>query len=203
MVSKVAVSVLLSTLALSASTMEVLHATEASAEPCTTGDALAMFEALQVATNVMRPRGIEAPKLLDTLSRCQYRLFRNGATFTFSEEDTFLGGVLWLYDYDNLGLTREEAIADLESIQDRVWLAEVQPGGATGPWVEQPLMRTAYKNIESAVFGLTVLQHRAFITRLPPGEYWSYWESRSPGAPDVTATVRLSITPASVSPAQH
>jgi hypothetical protein len=118
------------------------------------------------------------------------------ATFTFTDEDVFLGGIVQLYDYENAGLSREEAIADLESIQDRVWLAEVLSGGVTGAWVEQPLMRTAYKNIESAVLGLTVLQQRAFITSLPPGEYLSYWESSYQGVPDLTALVRLIIAPA-------
>lgn len=193
---KAALVILSSILVTSISPAEALRRAEVNAQPCTMGDARAIFEALPIAVHVIRPRGIEGPKLLDSLGRCQYRLFRDGATFTFSEKDVFLGGVVELYDYENVGVTREEAIADLGSIQDRVWLAEVLPGGATGVWVEQPLMRTAYKNIQSVVLGLTVLQHRAFITSLPPGEYLSHLESSYQGVPDLTATVRLIITPA-------
>lgn len=194
--NKGALAVLLSILATSISPAEAIRQVEIAAEPCTMGDARSMFEALQIPFNVLRPRGIEGPKMLDSVGRCQYRLFRDGATFTFTDEDVFLGGIVQLYDYENAGLSREEAIADLESIQDRVWLAEVLSGGVTGAWVEQPLMRTAYKNIESAVLGLTVLQQRAFITSLPPGEYLSYWESSYQGVPDLTALVRLIIAPA-------
>lgn len=194
--NRAALAILVSMLISSMSPTEALRRDGSHAQPCTMGDAKAMFEGLQIPVHVMRPRGIDEPKLLDSLGRCQYRLFRDGAMFTFSEEDVFLGGVVELYDYESGGLTRQEAIAELESIQDRAWLAPVLPGGATGDWVEQSLMRTAYKNIESAVLGLTVLQHRAFITSLPPGEYLSYWESSYQGTLDLTATVRLIITPA-------
>jgi hypothetical protein len=165
-------------------------------KPCTVGDARAMLEALQIPVHVMRPRGIEGPKLLDALAECQYRLFRDGATVTFSEEDVILGGVAYLYEYVQLGTTRDQAVAELEAIQDRVWLGPVLPDGSVGDLVEQPLMHTNYKNIMSSLLALTVVQHRAFITQLPAGEYLSFWESTSPGLPDESAVVRLVITPA-------
>ena len=182
-----------------AATVAPLRSAKLKAEPsCTIGDAQAMFQVLPIPAYVMLSRGIERPKLVDTLSQCQYRVFLDGFTFTFSEEDVFLGGVSYLYDYKQLGVTRQEAISELETYQDRVWLAEVLPGGAIGPWVEQPLMRTAYKNIQTTDFGLIVYHQRGFITQLPPGEYLSFWVGSIPGFPDSTATVRLVITPAGI-----
>ena len=171
----------------------------AESEPpsCGMGDARAMFEVLPVPVLVMRPRGIDGPRLLDSLSRCQYRLFRDGETFTFSEDDVIVGGVSYLYDYAQLGVTRQAAIAEIESTTDRVCLAETMPDGTIGECVEQLLMHSAYKNVMSVTFGLTVFQHRAFITQLPAGEYLSDWVSTTPGFPDVSAVVRLIITPAS------
>jgi hypothetical protein len=107
----------------------------------------------------------------------------------------FLGGVVWISDYKERGLARSQGISEIEASQDRVWLAEVLPGGAIGELIEQPLVRSAYKNFVHSVFGLTVYQHRGFITQLPPGEYVSVWRSSYPGFPDDTATVHLIITP--------
>ena len=108
-----------------------------------------------------------------------------------------VGGVAYLYEYQQLGLTRQEAIAELETFSDQVWLSEVLPDGSIGERDEQPLVQTAYKNVMSANLGLTVYQHRAFITQLPAGEYLSEWESTSSGSLIESAVVRLIITPAS------
>src|SRR4051794_21596537 len=70
-----------------ATTVAPLRRAAFKAWPCTIGDAQAMFQVSQIPAYVMRPRGLEQPKLLDSLSQCQYRLFRDGETFTFSEED--------------------------------------------------------------------------------------------------------------------
>ena len=121
--------------------------------------------------------------------------YRDGEEFTFNEDDVFVGGILWFYDFKAAGVTRPAAIADIEMNVDRVWLAEVLPGGELGPLVEQPLMRTAYKDIQHLFFGQVVYQHRAFITQLPPGDYVSIWVNNYPGLPDATATVQLHILP--------
>ena len=173
-----------------------LRSLELEPTPCTIGDARAMLEAIQIPVHVLRPGGIEKPKLLDTLASCQYRLFRDGTTVTFNEDDVILGGVAYFHDYVQLGVSRPQAVAELETIHDRVWLAAVLPDGSVGDLEEQPLMRTSYKDIMSGLLGLAVFQHRAFITQLAAGEYLSFWESTSPGLPDESAVVRLVITPA-------
>lgn len=169
----------------------------ASASPdreCTRGDAQALAEALPVAA-AMRARGHDHPGILEAFGACQYRVFRDGRTFTFNESDHFVGGIVWLWNYMASAITRNEAIADLELREDRVWLAAKRPDGTLGERVEQPLERTAYKGLKHPVFGLVVYQHRYFITQLPAGEYVSYWESTYPGLPTERATVNLVILP--------
>lgn len=134
---------------------------------------------------------------------CQYRLYLDGEMFTFAQGDVILGGVnvFWEFEIlDALGMTREEAIADLEATEERVWLARVQADGTVGELIEQPLSRTPYRDGTYPEIGRVVQQHRAFVTSLPAGEYlslfWARWEA-FPGLPagELNATVRLLITP--------
>jgi len=134
---------------------------------------------------VMRPRGQDHPGLLEALPRCQYRLFWDGRTVTFCEDDVILGGIVWLWDYKAAGISRADAIADIELTTDRVWL----------DGEEQVLQQTAFKDVNSAVSGLNVYQHRAFITQFPPGDHVSVWVSTYPGLPDETATVTIRVLP--------
>ncbi len=145
----------------------------------------------------MEFRGHLRPRFVDALNECQYRLFNDGAEYTFNEDDVFLGGASLIYDYKAAGVTRAEAIAEIEMVETRVWLAEVLPDGEAGELVEQPLMRTAYKNFIHDLFGLVVYQQRGFITQLPPGDYVSTWVARLPEVFDETATVYLHILPTS------
>jgi hypothetical protein len=156
---------------------------------------MALFQELPIATAVMRPRGITKPALLQNLAKCQYRVFLDDRTFTFHEDDFITGGVVTLLEYKALGITRQEAIAELELALDRVWLAKKRADGTFEDPVEQPLMRTAYKDVDSAVLGQSVFQHRAFIKQLAPGEYESRYVSTHPDFPPFTATVRLIILP--------
>src|SRR5262245_51434041 len=80
-------------------------------EPCTLGDAMSLFEAFPVPFQIMKPRGLDEPKLISSVAECQYRVFFDGKTYTFNEDDVFLGGILWLADYKALGISREDAIA--------------------------------------------------------------------------------------------
>jgi hypothetical protein len=116
---------------------------------------------------------------------CQYRVFFDGRSFTYCEGDVILGGDNVSIEYAALGLSREEGIAELERLGDRVWI----------DGVEQQLMRTEYKDGQHPVFGHVVYQHRAFITTLPVGDHVSYWEGTFDGAPDGSATVLLRILP--------
>lgn len=166
----------------------------ANDDVCTYGDAQALFQELPLPVNIMRPRGLTHAALLENLSRCQYRVFRDGQTFTFHDDDWTLGGVVHGWDYVTSGISRAEAVADIELIDDHVYLARVRPDGTIEPAVEQPLMHTAYKDLDTP-FGRLVFQHRAFIRQLPAGEYVSTWVSYYPGLEPETATVWLVIVP--------
>jgi hypothetical protein len=120
--------------------------------------------------------------LLD--SACHYRVWFDGAS-TFCEDDLILGGVNYLTNYKAEGWSRNEAIADIELAGDRVWI----------DGIEQPLMRTAYKDGQHPTQGHVVYQHRAFITQLAVGDHVSYWEGTFDGLPDGSATVQLHILP--------
>ena len=142
--------------------------------PCTLGDAKANFEAPY------------PNHLLDSFGICQYRLFFDGETFTFCQDDVILGGVTYSAEYKDLGWSREEAIAWLELTEAHVWL----------DGVEVPLMRTVYKNgLHPRTGQMVVFQHRAFMTQLPVGQHTSYYEDFHPDFGLFTATVNLLVLP--------
>lgn len=168
---------------------------------CTYADAELVFHHMLLAYKLWLDGNHS--RLTDAFTRCQYRLFFNGQTFTFRQGDVFLGGINLFWDYETmktLGITRAAAIADLEATKTRAWLARVQPDGHLGHLVEQPLKRTPYTNGMHPDLGPVVQQHRAFITSLPAGEYVSVFEmtwEASFGYPagEERDTVRLVITP--------
>ena len=138
--------------------------------PCTSGDAMQTFEAPFTGN------------LID--SECQYRLYRDGETFTFCEGDYILGGIVFFWEYKLLGISREEAIADIELNEDRVWI----------DGVEMPLMHTAFKNgVRPSTGDMEVYQHVAFISQLPVGEHVSYWENFHPDYGLSTTTIHLVV----------
>jgi hypothetical protein len=138
---------------------------------CTVGEAHANFEA-------------PLQEIIGEFA-CQYRLFFDGDSRTFCEDDVILGGVNVLFDYKALGVSREEAIADLERYGERVWI----------DGVEQQVVHTAYKDGQHPAFGQVVYQHRAFIARLSVGDHVSHWQETLDGSPDASATVQLHILP--------
>ncbi len=146
---------------------------------CTMGEAKSNFQALL-------PHFVSDDPSVQL--KCQYRLFFDGGSFTYCEDDVILGGsnVFATYqELEELGWTRKEGIAFLERIGDRVWI----------DGVERQLMHTAYKNGQHPILGLMVVQQRAFITKFPVGDHVSYWESSFDGVVDFTATVQLHILP--------
>ena len=161
---------------------------------CTKGTAQALSQVLPIAAKVISVRGNDHARLVEGLGECQYRLFADGATFTFSEDDYFVGGVVWLSDYKESQISRQSAVNDTNLIQDRAWLAKLDANGNPGPVVEQVLQRTAFKDVMTQNLGLVVYQQRSFIAKLPPGRYVSYWRSSYPGEEDATATVYLNVT---------
>ena len=112
----------------------------------------------------------EAPfngNLLD--SECQYRLYETKRTFC--EGDYVLGGIVSFIPYQDLGISREEAIAYLELFDDRVWI----------DGIEMPLMHTAYKDgVRPSTGEMEVYKHDAFISQLPVGKHTSLWKSFHP-----------------------
>jgi hypothetical protein len=134
------------------------------------------------------------PMVGEAVGNCQYRLFVDGETVTFSEDDFFLGGIVELSDWKAQGITRKEGIQQIADTTDRAWLAPVLSDGTLGSPVEQTLLVTSYKDGFNPIFGRFVYQHRGFITQLEPGEYLSIWEGTFEGE-IFTASVRLIITP--------
>jgi hypothetical protein len=141
-------------------------ASSAVEPPCSYGDAMAVFDSF--ATFVQLEGGVPP---------CQYRLYANREHFTFNDEDWFVGGVAQYFTYEELeqlGMTREEGIAELETITSRLWLAKVSSRGKVGTPIEQSLMQTAYK--DSSLFGGLVYTQVGVILNLPPGDYLSIYE---------------------------
>ena len=159
----------------------------ADATTCSYGDAVAVFQAFVPFFN-HQPRD-------DFLPACQYRAFFDGEHVTFQENDWFVGGIVWFADYQQLGQTREEGIAELEKYTDRLWLSEIGPDGEVGTPVEQSLMETAYKNLDTPDFGLIVYQHRGVILHLPPGDYLSTLEISFEGAVIEVDEVTVHVLP--------
>lgn len=135
---------------------------------CSYGDARALFQAF-VPFFAHQPRETLYPE-------CQYRAFFDGDHVTFFEGDWFVAGSVFFFDYRNVGVSREAAIADLERFTSRLWLSEIGPGGAPGAALEQSLSRTAYKDLDTVAFGLIVYRHDGVLLHLTRGDYLSRWE---------------------------
>jgi hypothetical protein len=157
----------------------------ADSTTCSKGHAQAQFQAFPTFFNY-QPREDDFPP-------CQYRLFLDGEHLTFSEEDWFLGGVVLYYEYEQLGATRQAGIADIEKYANRLWLSEIGPGGQVGTPIEQTLMETTYKDIESPDLGRIVYQNFGVIFHLSPGDYLSTWELAYEGEVVEFADVTLHI----------
>jgi hypothetical protein len=166
-----------------------------SDQPCSYGDAQALLNQGPVAFR-LADGSAHQPGLGGLIGRCQFRLYQDGETVTFSDEDYILGGILifWTYEeLEELGWTRAEAIADMELVTDRVEIASVG-GGEVGTFEDVPLIVTHYRDAFGPP-GHLVYNHRAFITQLPAGEYLVRWTQSYPGFPDFESTVRLLVTP--------
>jgi hypothetical protein len=171
-----------------------------AAEPaCTKADAHLLLQQLERGAFLFFARGETDRRIVDVFQRCQYRLWFDGATFTFRENDVFLGGSVFFWsesELEEMGWTRRQAVADLEAIEARVWLAPVLPDGSIGELVEQQLRQTPVKTVPHTVFGKSVATQVAFIARLPAGDYVSVYQESKPGEPVFEATVHLHIVPA-------
>lgn len=181
---------------IAALTFIVLPAANAAAsdQPCSYGDARALLNQAPVAFR-LDDGSDHQPGLGGLVGRCQFRLYQDGETVTFSDEDYILGGILIFRTYEELeemGWTRAEAIADMKLTTDYVEIASVV-GGEVGTFEDVPLIVTHYRDASSPI-GHLVYNHRAFITRLPAGEHLVRWTHSYQGVPVVTSTVRVVIT---------
>ena len=128
-----------------------------------------------------------------SIANCRYSVFLDGTTVTFRANEPFVGQIAALYILEES--SRADVIADLQLLQDRVWLAPVLPDRSVGAKVEQPLNYGSLKSTQHVDFGHIWYQQRAFIAELPPGEYVSTHVQSYPGLPDFTATMHIIITP--------
>src|SRR5687768_17540660 len=102
------------------------YAEAATPRLCTRGMAQSLFQSAPVTFAAQESRGNLRPRRVDAAHQCQYRVWRGDDDdnhVTFSEDDFFLGGVTYFFDYKAAGVPRKEAIAEMEQGEDRVWLA--------------------------------------------------------------------------------
>ena len=163
------------------------------ADQCTTEDAETLLQDAISAYVSASP----GPRIVDLVERCQFRLYEEEVTF--HANDVILGGIFYAYSYrelDELGWTREDAIADMETIELQVSVAKVLPDGSIGELSEQPLRSTGYMDYTDSQYELVYIHH-AFIIQLEVGDYICVVEESSAPAEwgDSSGTVHLHIVP--------
>jgi len=151
---------------------------------CTEGDVAALGQVLPVAYRMVQ-NGQSHGGLPEAYHDCQYRVFADGATYTFCEGQPILGGIVELDYYKSEGISRQEGISNIAVAGDRVWI----------DGVEQTLHLSAYKDYNRPVVGITVYLNKSFTIQLPAGDHVSTWAETYPGYPDSTATVTLHVLP--------
>lgn len=164
-----------------------------SVNTCSYGNAQSLLNAGPVAFRLNN--FAHMPGFGGLTARCQFRLYADGETFTFSDQDYILGGIFNYWSYEEMeefGWTRAEAIADLDLYSSRLEMARVV-GGVVGTFEDVPLILTPYRDA-LAPPGHVVYNQRAIITQLPAGEYLVRYTESYPGFPDFTATMRVVIT---------
>jgi hypothetical protein len=156
---------------------------------CSYGDAKATSQAFY-------PFFEHKPREENSIPPCQYRIWLDMDHFTFTEDDWFFGGNALAFDYKAEGITRHEAIAILERVGHRLWLARIDSKGERiGPLVEQSLKLSGFRDVSEAGGGTVVYQQVGLILQLPPGDYVSVYEESFDGQPFFDADVILHIVP--------
>ena len=156
---------------------------------CSYGDAEASSEAFY-------PFFEHKPREENSIPPCQYRIWLDNDHFTFTEDDWFFGGNALSFDYEAEGITRDEAIAILERVGHRLWLAKIDSRGKRiGPLIEQPLQLSGFRDGSEAGGGAVVYQQVGLILQLPPGDYVSVYEETFDGQRFFDADVILHIVP--------
>lgn len=195
------------TVALALGSLGVATPVEAEPDsPCTKGDAQSLFENIEISFEILLRNGLDHPQA-ETILHCQWRFFwEDGHPFfgniTFSEEDFILGGIVLYIDYPVIRTSRRDAVAELEGIQVRTWLAEVT-NGQVGPLIAQPLMISATRDVvlRQQEIGKVAARTWGYITQLPAGEYRGVTEIRHADPNnhfwDADYTVDFTVTPSS------
>ena len=167
-------------------------------DPCTYGGAQALLQAVPVAasrSDLSEETGIQ-PHLGGLWDECQFRLYEDKQTVTFQEDDYILGGIAVWWTYDEMaqfGFSRAEAIEDLQRITDRIEIATVDGRGGRPRFEPVSVIVTPYRDAQ--LFGTQIVyNHRAFIAKLPAGEYLVRWTQSAPWWRDFVSTVRLVVT---------
>lgn len=111
------------------------------------------------------------------VANCRYEAFADGTEVTFNSSDLILGAVTNFILLELLDVTPQEAVALLQTSEDRVFLGP--EGTPVDQLVAQELTETAFKHMIHPDYGHIVYQTRGFITQLEPGDYTSrnewYW----------------------------
>ena len=170
----------------------------APGDSCTRGDAQKTIQAGIVGANHVR-LGRTNTGLAEAIGQCRYGLYADGATYTFSEDDVFVGmtAFQWWNWEEEEGVTREEVNRVINGVEYTVLLAEVADDGSLGPFTELDVVRTPVKYHVMHDQGMTAYQVAGVILDLDAGTYvtQSLWSSPDYPGEDFTGTVTLVVTP--------
>ena len=169
-----------------------------SAEPSASGLILAEERAAVGLARLNRPdaRNALSPELMEELATLVERWDEDPAVRCIviaGGDDWFAAGVVLFFEYEQMGVSRQTGIADLEKYSNRFWLSEMDSEGQVGPAVEQSLLETNYKDLNTPDFGRIVYKNIGLILQLPPGDYLSTWELSYDGEIVQLAEVTLHI----------
>jgi hypothetical protein len=168
-VKKVAISSLLIVIATVALTSGI--AADPPVDHCTLGEVTSAFEAWAPGFMLNDRLGLDHAGLAEGVGLCQYRLFYDGATACFCEDDIFLGGVTWYTSVDPPnGLSPSEASEWFNQLEVQVEL-DGSPIDVVG---------TAVKGAVVPSYGQLFWQQHGVFFQLPPGDYLSTYRDCHP-----------------------
>ena len=158
---------------------------------CGMGEAESALQAYTVGTSILNQNSsIKIAGLGGGITNCRVfvasALFGLPNTYTFQSSEYFLIGINWLSSYKNSEISRQEAIASMSLIEDRVFL-----GPVGGPLEEVELTYSAFKNVYRNG-SVAVYQTRYYLAHLEPGEYEVFWETQPLG---LSATSFINVLP--------
>jgi len=166
-----------------------------TARHCTPGDVTSLLQAFTIGFNYASGFREEIKIAgLGGAIHCQYRVFAprkpsNGEPWAFCEQDIFLGGIVYMVPYQQLGLSRQYAIEEeLEKLDSTVLIGPVD-----GEQTEQTLLRVANKDYVHPFLGNVVYTQLAFIAQRDPGIYRSTWTGYFMGSPMRSVEVEVEV----------